>query len=131
MSLLLQLLLLWLLLLQLLLLLRLLLLYCGHHRQKDSGEVKRAIKLLHEAAAGGMVAAKHQLGIVFVKRPDLAASPQDKPVYPSPTTPRTFSRSTDRQTLYGRTIRIRLRFGFGCPNGRTAIRSFSVSHGDE
>ena len=48
------------------------------HRQ-NSGEVKKAIKLLHEAAAGGMVAAKHQLGIVLVKRPDLAASPQEAP----------------------------------------------------
>jgi len=49
------------------------------HRQKDSGEVKRAVKLLHEAAAGGMVAAKHQLGIVLAKRPDLAASPREAP----------------------------------------------------
>src|SRR3954471_135995 len=33
------------------------------HRQKNPEELKRAIKLLRESAAGGMVSAKHQLGV--------------------------------------------------------------------
>jgi len=47
------------------------------HRQKDPGELKRAVKLLRQSAAAGMVAAKHQLGVVLLKHPDLAASPQE------------------------------------------------------
>ncbi len=46
-------------------------------RQKDANEVKRAVKLLHESAAAGLVVAKHQLGIVLVKHPELASSPQE------------------------------------------------------
>jgi len=46
-------------------------------RQKNAGEVKRSIKLFRESAAAGMVAAKHQLGVILVKRPDLADSPKE------------------------------------------------------
>ena len=46
-------------------------------RHKDAGEVKKAITLLHEAAEGGMVAAKHQLGVILLKHPELAASQQE------------------------------------------------------
>jgi TPR repeat protein len=48
-------------------------------RQKNEGEVKRAIKLLRESAGAGFVVAKHQLGVLLVKRPDLAASAQEAP----------------------------------------------------
>jgi hypothetical protein len=48
-------------------------------RHKDVDEVKRAVKLYRESAAGGMVAAKHQLAVVLLKRPDLAASQQEAP----------------------------------------------------
>ena len=47
------------------------------HRQKNAGEVKRAVRLLREAAASGMVAAMHQLGVILAKNPALAASPQE------------------------------------------------------
>jgi hypothetical protein len=47
------------------------------HRQKEAGEIKQAVKLLREAAGAGMVAAMHQLGVILVKHPDLAASPQE------------------------------------------------------
>jgi uncharacterized protein len=46
-------------------------------RQKNAGEVKRSVKLFRESAAGGMVAAKHQLGVILVKRPDLAESSKE------------------------------------------------------
>jgi len=49
------------------------------HRQKNAGEIKRAVKLLREAAASGMIAAMHQLGVILVKNPALAASPQEAP----------------------------------------------------
>jgi TPR repeat protein len=45
------------------------------HRQKDAGELKRAVKLLRQSAAAGMVAAKHQLGVILLKHPELAAAP--------------------------------------------------------
>jgi len=48
-------------------------------RQKNSDETKRAVKLLHEAAASGMVIAMHQLGVVLVKHPEMASSPQEAP----------------------------------------------------
>jgi TPR repeat protein len=48
-------------------------------RKKDVNELKRAIKLLHESAATGLVVAKHQLGILLVKHPELASSPQEPP----------------------------------------------------
>ena len=48
-------------------------------RQKNESELKRAIKLLHESAGAGMVAAKHQLGVILVKKPELAASAQEAP----------------------------------------------------
>src|SRR5205814_348855 len=49
------------------------------HRQKNEGELKKAIKLLRESSGAGMVAAKHQLGVILVKKPELAASPQEAP----------------------------------------------------
>jgi uncharacterized protein len=49
------------------------------HRQKEPNDTRRAVKLLHEAAASGMVAAKHQLGIILLKQPSLASSPQEAP----------------------------------------------------
>jgi len=49
------------------------------HRQSNGNDIKRAVKLLRESAAGGMVAAKHQLGIFLVKKPELALSPQEAP----------------------------------------------------
>ena len=49
------------------------------HRQKNAGEIKKAVKLLHEASAAGMVSAKHQLGVVLLKHPDLASSQQEAP----------------------------------------------------
>lgn len=48
-------------------------------RQRNGGEAKRAIKLWRESSAGGMVAAKHQLGIILVNHPELAASPREAP----------------------------------------------------
>ena len=48
-------------------------------RHRDADEVKRAVKLYRESATGGMVAAKHQLAIVLLKRPQLAASQQEAP----------------------------------------------------
>jgi len=49
------------------------------HRQKNPEELKRAIKLLRESAAGGMVSAKHQLGVNLVRHPELAESPREAP----------------------------------------------------
>jgi uncharacterized protein len=49
------------------------------HRQKEPNDITRAVKLLHEAAAAGMVAAKHQLGIILLKQPGLAGSQQEAP----------------------------------------------------
>ena len=49
------------------------------HRQKDTGELKQAVKLLHEASGSGMVPAKHQLAVILLKHPELAASPQEAP----------------------------------------------------
>ena len=49
------------------------------HRQKNEGEMKKAIKLLRESAGAGLVAAKHQLGIILVKKPELAATVQEAP----------------------------------------------------
>jgi hypothetical protein len=46
-------------------------------RQKNSDDVKRSIKLFRESAAAGMVASKHQLGVILAKRPDLAESPKE------------------------------------------------------
>lgn len=46
---------------------------------KDSDDVKRAVKLLREATAGGLVPAMHQLGIILLKRPELAASRAEAP----------------------------------------------------
>ena len=48
-------------------------------RHRDADEVKKAVKLYRESAAGGMVAAKHQLGVVLLKRPGLATSQQEAP----------------------------------------------------
>ena len=47
------------------------------HRQKDPNEAKRAMKLLRESAAGGLVYAKHQLGITILRHPELGSSPQE------------------------------------------------------
>jgi TPR repeat protein len=47
------------------------------HRQKNEGEMKKAIKLLRESGGTGMVAAKHQLGVILVKKPELAATAQE------------------------------------------------------
>ena len=49
------------------------------HRKKDPGHQKRAIKLLRDSAATGMVAAKHELGVLLLKHPELASSPQEGP----------------------------------------------------
>jgi TPR repeat protein len=49
------------------------------HRQKNPEEANKALKLLREAAGSGMVAAKHQLAIVLVKHPELAASREEAP----------------------------------------------------
>jgi TPR repeat protein len=49
------------------------------HRQSETGNLKRAAKLMRESAAAGLVAAKHQLAILLVKNPELAASPQEVP----------------------------------------------------
>jgi len=46
-------------------------------RQKNPAEVKRSVKLLRESSAGGLVAAKHQLGVILVKHPELAESPKE------------------------------------------------------
>ena len=40
----------------------------------DEASQDRAIRLLREASAGGSVAAKHQLGLEMIRRPDLARS---------------------------------------------------------
>ncbi len=49
------------------------------HRQKNEGELKKALKLLRDSAAAGMVLAKHQLGVILVKKPELAATSQEAP----------------------------------------------------
>jgi len=49
------------------------------HRPNDGSNLKRVAKLMRESAAAGLVAAKHQLAIILVKNPDLAASPQEAP----------------------------------------------------
>ena len=49
------------------------------HRQKNPDELKRSIKLLRESAAGGMVSAKHQLGVNLLRHPELAESRKEVP----------------------------------------------------
>ncbi len=49
------------------------------HRQKNPDEVKKAVKLLREASASGMVSAKHQLAVILLKNPGLAASQEEAP----------------------------------------------------
>ncbi len=46
-------------------------------RQNDLNDARKAIKLLRESAAAGLVNAKHQLGITLVKNPQLASSPDE------------------------------------------------------
>ena len=42
--------------------------------QDNLSDVKRAVKLWRESASAGLVAAKHQLGLLLVQKPELAAS---------------------------------------------------------
>jgi TPR repeat protein len=49
------------------------------HRQKNPDELKKAVKLLREATGAGMVPAMHQLGVILIKHPELAASAQEAP----------------------------------------------------
>jgi TPR repeat protein len=49
------------------------------YRQKNESELKKAIKLLRESAGSGFVTAKHQLGVILVKKPELAATTQEAP----------------------------------------------------
>ena len=53
--------------------------YLLWHRQKNPDELKRAIRLLRESAAGGMVSAKHQLGVLLIRHPELAESRKEGP----------------------------------------------------
>jgi hypothetical protein len=46
-------------------------------RHKDSAETRRALKLLRESAGHGLVSAKHQLGVLLVRQPELASSAQE------------------------------------------------------
>jgi hypothetical protein len=49
------------------------------HHQKDASDVTKAVQLLRRSAAAGFVVAKQELGVVLIKRPDLAVSPQEAP----------------------------------------------------
>ena len=46
-------------------------------RHRDHSEVKRAVSLYRQSSEEGMVAAKHQLAVVLLKRPDLAIAKQE------------------------------------------------------
>jgi TPR repeat protein len=45
--------------------------------QSDQKSQRRAVKLLRESAAAGSVAAKHQLGLQIMRKPELARSPEE------------------------------------------------------
>jgi TPR repeat protein len=45
--------------------------------QSDQKSQHRAVKLLRESAAGGSVAAKHQLGLQIMRKPELGRSPEE------------------------------------------------------
>jgi hypothetical protein len=45
--------------------------------QSDQKSQDRAVKLLRESATAGSVAAKHQLGLQIVRKPELARSPEE------------------------------------------------------
>jgi TPR repeat protein len=44
------------------------------HRGKDANDLKKAVRLLRESGAAGMVAAKHQLAVILLKHPELASA---------------------------------------------------------
>jgi len=46
-------------------------------KEPDAGSRDRGFRLLRESAAGGVVAAKHQLGLEILHKPDLARTPNE------------------------------------------------------